>query len=288
MARASRLAAIAIAIAAVMTLISLAGDDSRSKEPPADATPSPAATSADRDRHDGRLEATLEQLRKPAGAAIAGRGRVTSPVRIGHSARGRPIELRAYGFPGGAHTVLAFGCIHGTECAGSEICIDHPFPCPLPGTEVFVVPNLSPDGLALRTRVNGRGVDLNRNFPSGWQPIQSRGDPQYSGPRPFSEPETRLAARLIRALRPDVTVWFHQQARALVRAWGPSVPAARRYARLVGLPFERLPWLAGTAPNWQNHRFRGASSFVVELAPGALPNEEVRRHALALAQMGRR
>ena len=32
----------------------------------------------------------------------------------------------------------------------------------------------------------------------------------------------------------------------------------------------RLPWLAGTAPNWQNHRFGGTSSFVVELRPGAL------------------
>ncbi len=190
-------------------------------------------------------------------------------MTIGHSALGRPIQVKAFGYPrrfvGNRPYVrtLVFGCIHGTECAASRI---HPIGCP--GKRVFVVSNLNPDGLALGTRLNARGVDLNRNFPSEWEPIGARGDPEYSGPRPFSEPETRLAARLIRALRPELTIWFHQQQVAMVRAWGPSVPAARRYARLVHLPFQRLPWLAGTAPNWQSHRFPHTSSFVVELGPG--------------------
>jgi protein MpaA len=138
--------------------------------------------------------------------------------------------------------------------------------CPAIGASIYVVPNLNPDGFALRTRLNGRGVDLNRNFPAGWRSIASRGSPQYSGPRPFSEPETRLAAHLIRWLRPRVTIWFHQTPGGpFVRAWGESVPLARRYAHLARIPFRRLPWPDGTAPNWQNHRFPDASSFVVEL-----------------------
>jgi hypothetical protein len=68
----------------------------------------------------------------------------------------------------------------------------------------------------------------------------------------------------------------------MVRAWGPSVPAARRYARAAGLPFRRLPWLAGTAPNWQNHRFRGTASFVVELPPGQLSTLDAERYAGAV------
>ena len=48
---------------------------------------------------------------------------------------------------------------------------------------------------------------------------------------------------------------------------GPERPAARRYARAPRLPFHRLPWMAGTAPNWQNHRLSGDRSFVVELRP---------------------
>jgi protein MpaA len=154
---------------------------------------------------------------------------------------------------------------------------------------IFVAPDLNPDGRRLGTRVNGRGVDLNRNFPAAWRPIGQRGDPQYSGPRPLSEPETSLAVRLVREIRPKATVWFHQYraARPLVRAWGGSVPRARRLARLADVPFKPLPWPNGTAPNWQNHRFPGTSSFVVELPPGRMaPNLETRL-AVALDRFAR-
>ncbi len=191
----------------------------------------------------------------------------------GRSAAGRPIGLLQRGDPAIDGEVLVFGCIHGDECAASEIEPLAPASgCPDPASEIFLVRNLNPDGLATGSRLNGRGVDLNRNFPSDWRPIGRRGDPQYSGPRPFSEPETRLAARLIRTLGPAVTIWFHQhhQPRPLVRAWGPSNAAGRTFARLGRLRFRSLPWPDGTAPNWQNHRFPGASSFVVELPPGPL------------------
>ena len=208
---------------------------------------------------------------------------------VGHSVRGRPIHMREYGVQETSRRVLVFGCIHGTECAASHI--------PrfvhgrrIPGS-VFYVPNLNPDGLAAGSRLNGRGVDLNRNFPASWEPIGRRWDLQYSGPRPFSEPETRLAARLIRAIHPDVTIWFHQEAEPMVRAWGPSVPAARRFAgylrpvRYTSIPFLRLPWLAGTAPNWQNHRFPESASFVVELPPGPLPGSDARTIGAAVGRL---
>ncbi len=125
--------------------------------------------------------------------------------------------------------------------------------------------------------MNGRGVDLNRNFPAGWRAIGARWSSQYAGPRPLSEPESRLAARIVAALRPQITIWFHQHTGPgpFVRAWDQSAPAARRFAHLAGLPFRLMPWMAGTAPNWQNHRFRNTSSFVVELPSGAL-NDELR------------
>jgi len=206
----------------------------------------------------------------------------------GHSAEGRRIGLRQLGDPALDGEVLVFGCIHGDECAASGI---EPlsYGCPDPRADLYLVPNLDPDGAAAGTRLNGRGVDLNRNFPSGWTPLGRRGDPQYSGPHPFSEPETRLAARIIRRLQPQVTVWFHQHAGpALVRAWGQSAPAARHFARLAGLPFYLLAWPAGTAPNWQNHRFPGASSFVVELAPGPLAGGLESRLASAILRLGRK
>ncbi len=184
---------------------------------------------------------------------------------IGRSADGRAIRATAVNGREPGPVVLAIGCVHGDECAGVAA-VRRAYFCRRPDTgDLVVVRNLNPDGLALESRLNARGVDLNRNFAADWRPIGAPGDPEHSGPRPFSEPESQLARRLIRALRPDVTIWFHQQSERLVRAWGPSIPAARAYARLAGEPFVAMPWLDGTAPNWQNARFADSSSFVVEL-----------------------
>jgi hypothetical protein len=52
-----------------------------------------------------------------------------------------------------------------------------------------------------------------------------------------------------------------------------------------GLPFRLLPWLSGSATNWQNHRFPGTTSFVVELAPGRLGAANVARHVHAVLSL---
>lgn len=242
---------------------------------------------------------TLVLREQRSDAALALLERAIAPRRpvlrrasevVGRSAGGAAITAHAINGGSGeggrmAPSVLVFGCIHGDECAGIAAARRSYF-CRRPEAgDLVVVRNLNPDGLALGSRLNGRGVDLNRNFASDWRPIGVRGDPEHSGPRPFSEPETRLARRLIRALRPDITIWFHQQAEPLVRAWGPSTRAGRVYAQLAGLPFHRLPWMDGTAPNWQNHRFSGASSFVVEL-PAAGPVHAARHGKAILGLAG--
>ncbi len=202
-------------------------------------------------------------------------------VLLGRSALGRPIRAVRAGDPAAPAKVLVVGCIHGDECAGTAVTsLLAPGPVPA-GVELWLVADLNPDGFAAGARQNGSGVDLNRNFPSGWRRGGLAWDPEYPGPAPASEPETRIAMRLVRRLRPRVTIWFHQP-QALVRAWGQSVPVARRFARLAGLPFRRIPWLAGTAPNWQNHRFPGTSAFVVELPPGPLSARSAARYAQAV------
>jgi protein MpaA len=177
--------------------------------------------------------------------------------------------------------VLVVGCIHGTECAGLGV-IGRLLSGPPPDRgQLWLIPNLNPDGYALGVRVNARGVDLNRNFPSEWSPVGQPGDEQYAGPRPLSERETRLAVRAVERVHPNISVWFHQP-QDLVRAWGQSIPVARRYARLAGAIFRRIRWPSGSAPNWQNHRFPGTASFVVELAAGPLSGPAVGRYARAV------
>jgi protein MpaA len=206
---------------------------------------------------------------------------------LGRSAQGRTIRVTVVGSPSARRRVLVVGCIPGTECAGMAVARRLARRPPPAGARLWIVTDLNPDGHHAHTRLNGRGVDLNRNFPAGWRAAGRRGDPEYPGPRPLSEPETRAIRALILRVRPDVTIWFHQPL-ALVRAWGRSVPDARRFAAAAALPFRRLPWLAGTAPNWQNHAFGRGSSFVVELAPGALAAAGARRLADAVRAVARR
>jgi protein MpaA len=180
--------------------------------------------------------------------------------------------------------MLVVGCIHGDECAGTAITSELAALRPPPGLDLWVVPKLNPDGAAADTRGNARGVDLNRNFPSQWRPIGVRGDPQYAGPRPLSELESRLAVRAVERIHPDITIWFHQP-QTIVRAFGGSEPTARRYAHLVGMVYRRIHWPSGSAPNWQNHRYPGRPAFVVELAPGPLSRASALRHARAIRRL---
>jgi protein MpaA len=209
---------------------------------------------------------------------------------VGRSAGGRQIRLRQLGdrhLPG---RVLVFGCIHGDECAARHLEPLGDGGCPDPLANIDIVPVLDPDGLAAGSRLNADGVDLNRNFSVDWRPIGKPGDPEYAGAQPFSEPETQLAARIVRHLRPRVTIWFHQHdgPRPFVRAWGASAPAGRLFARLARIPFRLLPWMDGTAPNWQNRRFPGTASYVVELPPGSLQPQLRLRLERAIDRIGRR
>jgi protein MpaA len=180
--------------------------------------------------------------------------------------------------------MLVFGCIHGTECAG--IPVAYALERITSRLDLWIVPDLNPDGRALRVRQNARGVDLNANWSSQWHGGGRSWDTYYPGSHPFSERETRLARDLILRIRPRVTIWFHQHM-DLVWAWGPSTAAGRVYARAAGMRLYHHHWLDGTATNWQNHHLPGSASFTVELPAGRLTAQEVRRQAQAVLALGR-
>jgi protein MpaA len=214
----------------------------------------------------------------PHGASAA---RVDERELLGETYEGRPIHVFHRGDPEEIR-VLVVGCIHGDECAGIRIAKRLRTGRPRHFVDLWILPNLNPDGRAAHTRQNARGVDLNRNFPFRWEP-GPRGR-YYPGRRPASEVETRIAMRFVERIEPDVTIWFHQPL-GLVDASGRDNRIERRYARLVDLPLVRLARLRGTATSWQRHTLRGSEAFVVELPDGALRPRETRRYARAVYRL---
>jgi protein MpaA len=206
-----------------------------------------------------------------------------APHVLGHSGQGRPVVAYELGDPAAARKVLVVGCLHGNECAGIAVLDRLRRLGPLAGVDLWLVPDANPDGHAAGTRQNARGVDLNRNFPYRWRRL---GGVYDSGPRPASEPETRIAMRLIRRLRPAVTIWFHQHLEMVVLTRG-NLGLQRRFARLAGLRAGYLPRYPGTATGWSNHTFPGTTAFVVELPAGRLSARETERLASAVRAVSR-
>jgi murein peptide amidase A len=216
------------------------------------------------------------------GGAVAARRALPGRIPLGRSERNRTILAFHLGDPAGI-PVLVVGCIHGNECAG--IAIARALLRVQTDLDLWVVPNLNPDGAAAGTRQDGHGVDLNRNWSSEWRGGGRPWDTYYPGPRPFSERETRIARKLILRVQPQVTIWFHQHLN-LVWAWGQSTGAGRIYARAAGMRFYHHHDLDGSAPNWQNHHLPDTASFVVELPAGPLSAARVRRHVQAVLTLG--
>jgi protein MpaA len=212
-------------------------------------------------------------------ALIVSNGR--REVLLGRSVDGRPIVASEVGNPSSPRRELVVGCIHGNETAGIAIAKRLTGRSPT-DVDLWIVPVLNPDGVAAGTRGNARGVDLNRNFPYRWQSLSGV---YYSGSRPLSEPESRIAYRLIRRLRPQVSIWFHQHL-DVVDDSGGQTAVERRFATLAGLPLRPLTREPGSVVGWTNHVLPGSTSFAVELPDHALSAPEVGRFAGAAMAVG--
>jgi murein peptide amidase A len=200
---------------------------------------------------------------------------------LGRSLQGRPIRVIEVGSRSGIR-VLAVGCVHGNEPAGIAVAraLERLSP---PGVDLWILPDLNPDGVAADTRGNAHDVDLNRNFPFRWRP---RSGVYASGSRPLSEREARIAYRLVVRLHPRVTIWFHQHL-DLVWASGGNRRVEKVFAQLSGLPYRALPALGGSAIDWQNHALPGTTAFAAELPPGAAASGAVSRYVRAVLAAGR-
>lgn len=182
---------------------------------------------------------------------------------IGASELGRDIPVIRIGREDAEHHVLLHGAIHGREymtawllTAMAEFWITY-------GLEghgnicYHIIPMVNPDGVYVaqtanlteqqkqiyycdydkdytddnyvlysrRWKANGLGVDLNRNFPSGWYRITGRNDPSsqlYKGAAPFSAAETIALRDYTLSYDFDVTVSYHSSGSVIYFEYGDN------------------------------------------------------------------
>lgn len=157
----------------------------------------------------------------------------------GRSVKGVALYTRDVIAPDPRLRVLVLGGIHGDELSSASVAM-HWIALAARSPERThwrFIPALNPDGLLSRPprRVNAKGVDLNRNFPTpNWErdaPLywerRTRRDPRrWPGPRPLSEPESRFLLEQIDSFRPDLVVSIHAPL-GVLDFDGPSVPPSR-------------------------------------------------------------
>jgi len=157
-----------------------------------------------------QLDSVLEfAAKRQASASLA---------TVGETASGRPIRQLSLGNEPCTAMLVVLAGVHarewvatgGAHCWIAELA-DSP---PMPGVCLRVLPMLNPDGYSFsrtnnrhwrknRGGLEGRGVDLNRNFGvanSSWgHGTNNSRSEVFQGLAPFSEPETRAAAAAVKA-----------------------------------------------------------------------------------------
>lgn len=164
----------------------------------------------------------------------------------GQSVNGLPLYWRdvppapAQGAPAGRPLrVLVVGAMHGDERTAASLAVLWIGMAEKAARPVHwrFIPALNPDGLLAPrpVRVNARGVDLNRNFPTpGWErdaprywEKRTRKDPRrWPGPTPLSEPESRFLHAQMGSFAPDLVVSIHAPY-GVLDFDGPQPPPSR-------------------------------------------------------------
>ena len=156
---------------------------------------------------------------------------LVSSGSIGTSVQGRNIPFLVLGNPAAPHSIMIQASIHAREYIVSQTTMATAeyyamqfsagnFADVLASTCFYIVPMANPDGVVMAQsaapdwKANANGVDLNRNFPVGWELTSGTAAPgamKFKGFTPASEPETRALMSFASARDYSCYLSYHQQ-----------------------------------------------------------------------------
>lgn len=139
---------------------------------------------------------------------------------IGLTLNQRSIPMLIFGQ--GKHKILATGGVHGRESINPPVLISmaeqylhNPDKLEKLDGQVYLIPLLNPDGYEIARqdyilwKNNGKGVDINRNFPSKTYRAKWEGD------RPGSEEETQALMEVMNRVLPDGYIDYHSRGKSI-------------------------------------------------------------------------
>lgn len=139
------------------------------------------------------------------------------PRPYGRSELGAALEC--FGPSSGPVDVLIMASMHGDEVDSTVALSEAMRRVPENALKNPVILGVNPDGILRGTRCNGRGVDLNRNWPTAdWSPapvcyrghdMAERNIELSPGESAGSEAETRALMDLVKTLQPRAIVTLH-------------------------------------------------------------------------------
>ena len=130
-------------------------------------------------------------------------------------------------------------------------------------TEIWVIPMFNVDGnnkmwnedsMWRKNTRNGHGVDLNRNYPYGWNSCKgssaSTGAQDYRGTEPASEPETKAMMDFVASIKPVFDISYHSYSEIVIYPYGcrPNRTPTEEAVEIIGAEIgKKIDYKPGTA-----------------------------------------